>query len=55
MELVIGRLAQREDAANARELAYVRRQLGEINEQLRLAGLPTVDEPDGTGEQPTVT
>jgi hypothetical protein len=54
MELVTGRLAQREDATNTRELAYVRRQLAEINEQLELAELPTVDEPDGTGEQPTV-
>src|SRR4051812_30527643 len=54
MQLVIGRLSQREDATNTRQLAYARQQVAEINEQLQLTDLPTVDEPDGTGEQPTV-
>jgi hypothetical protein len=54
VELIIGRLSPREDAANSRELAYVRQQVAEINDQLQLADLPTVDEPDGTGEPPTV-
>jgi hypothetical protein len=54
VELVIGLLARGEDATNSRELAYARQQVAEINEQLEVAGLPTVDEPDGTGEAPTV-